>query len=98
MIILFALYGIRRGELCALRLDSFDWEKEQLVVKRGKLYCEQLYPLVREAGDAVLLYLPQLRPQRSESATFITPKETGAMVKSKYTEREAKHGNVPFGL
>jgi len=62
IIILFALYGLRRSELCTLRLESFDWENEQLVVKRGKLYCEQLYPLAREAGDAVLRYLKEVRP------------------------------------
>jgi integrase len=72
MIILFALYGIRRGELCALRLESFDWEKEQLIVKRGKLYCEQLYPLVREAGDAVLLYLQKGRPRATHRELFLS--------------------------
>jgi site-specific recombinase XerD len=72
MIILLALYGIRRGELSALRLDSFDWEKEQLIVKRGKLYCEQLYPLVREAGDAVLLYLQKGRPRTTHRELFLS--------------------------
>lgn len=74
IIILFAIYGLRLGELCTLRLESFDWEKERFVVKRGKLYCEQLYPLAGEAGDAVLLYLQEVRPRSACRELFLSHK------------------------
>jgi len=72
IIILFALYGFRLGEVCSLHLESFDWQREQIVVTRGKQYEEHLYPLVREAGDAILLYLQKVRPRSTHRQLFLS--------------------------
>lgn len=72
IITLLAIYGFRVGEVCVLRLENLDWEREQIVVYRGKQGCEQLYPLVREAGEAILLYLQKARPRISRHELFLS--------------------------
>lgn len=72
VIMLFAVYGFRLGEVAGLTLDSFDWLKEQVVVKRGKQGCEQLYPLAREVGDAILLYLMDARRKTTRRELFLS--------------------------
>ncbi len=72
IIILLAVYGFRVGEVCNLRVKSLNWEREQIVIKRGKQYCEQLYPLVREVGDAILLYLQKVRRITTRRELFLS--------------------------
>ena len=72
IIMLFAVYGFRLGEVRALYLESFDWYHEQIIVKRGKQRCEQLYPLVHEVGDAILLYLQRVRPTTTRRELFLS--------------------------
>ena len=85
IIILFAVYGFRLGEVQALRLEDIDWQRERIIVKRRKQYCVQLYPLVREVGDAILLYLQKVRPKTTRRELFISqtvpfePLTTGAI-------------------
>jgi site-specific recombinase XerD len=45
IILLFALYGLRSGEIARLRLDEIDWETRQLYVYRSKQGKSQTYPL-----------------------------------------------------
>jgi len=50
ILLLFAVYGLRSGEVAQLRLEDLDWEKELIAVRRPKQRRAQQYPLVREAG------------------------------------------------
>ena len=67
LLMLLAVYGLRAGEVAALRLEDFDWEREVLSVPHSKSQRPRTYPLCRPVGDAVLRYLREVRP-RSESA------------------------------
>lgn len=71
-LLLLAVYGLRAGEVCGLRLDDVDWEAETLRVRRPKPGRTHLYPLSRSVGEALLSYLRECRPERSEREIFLT--------------------------
>ena len=61
MLMLLAVYGLRAGEVAALRLKDFDWEREVLRVPHSKSQRPRTYPLCRPVGGAVLRYLREVR-------------------------------------
>ena len=71
---LLAIYGLRAGEVAALRLGDVDWDRELLSVTRPQQRCAQQYPLLPSLGDAVLRYLRDVRPRYSHRALFLTMK------------------------
>ena len=71
IMMLLAVYGFRSGEVCRLRLDDLDWERELILVSRSKQYQKHQYPLVREVGEAILLYLRKARPQTDLRGVFL---------------------------
>jgi integrase/recombinase XerD len=68
---LLAVYGLRAGEVKLLRLDDFDWEKELLSVSCSKTRRQRIFPLSRPVGDAVLLYVRQVRPRTRHREVFL---------------------------
>lgn len=72
IIMLFAVYGLRVGEVRALRLEDLDWENELLYVTRPKPRLRQTYPLSYTVGEALLRYLKEVRPRVSSRAVFLT--------------------------
>jgi site-specific recombinase XerD len=71
IITLLAVYGFRSGEVCRLRLEDLDWEGELIHLSRTKQRREHQYPLVREVGEAILLYLRSARPQTARREVFL---------------------------
>jgi site-specific recombinase XerD len=71
IITLLAVYGFRSSEVCRLRLDDLDWERELIHLSRTKQRREHQYPLVREVGEAILLYLRKARPQTERREVFV---------------------------
>jgi integrase/recombinase XerD len=57
IVTLIATYGFRTSEIANLRLEDIDWERDQIVVPRGKTRQSASYPLVPEAGKAIVRYL-----------------------------------------
>ncbi len=72
IMVLLSIYGLRRGEVAALCLDDIDWTNERILVTRSKSRCQQSYPLVIEAGEAILRYLREVRPHCAHRALFLT--------------------------
>jgi len=72
MLMLLAVYGLRAGEVLALCLKDFDWEREVLSVRHGKSQRLRTYPLCRPVGDAVLRYLREVRPRTDRQEVFFT--------------------------
>ena len=72
ILILLATYGFRSGEISGLRLEDVNWEKEMVSIVRPKPRRTQPYPLVREAGEAILRYLQQVRPRCARREIFLT--------------------------
>jgi site-specific recombinase XerD len=72
ILILLATYGLRSGEVIALRLEDLNWERETVLVTRSKQRRSQEYPLVSEAGEAILRYLRRARPRCAKREIFLT--------------------------
>jgi site-specific recombinase XerD len=73
-ILLCAVYGLRIGEVCRLRLDDIDWVEEKIAVRRSKQRKIQTYPLTTEVGNALLRYLKHVRPRCTQRELFATLK------------------------
>lgn len=71
IITLLAVYGFRSSEVCRLSLDDLDWQRELIHLSRTKQRREHQYPLVREVGEAILLYLRKARPQTERREVFL---------------------------
>lgn len=71
ILMLLSLYGLRRGEVAALRLEDLDWAGERILVTRSKLRCIRSYPLLPEVGEAILRYLREARPRTADRALFL---------------------------
>ncbi len=74
ILLLFAVYGLRSGEVARLRFEDIDWELEQLTVTRTKQHRSQIYPLTHEVGSAIVCYLQEVRPNCSRREIFLTLK------------------------
>ena len=72
MLMLFAIYGLRAGEVNRLRLEDLDWEHELLSVVSSKTKRVRTYPLIRSVGDAILRYLREMRPHSSHRELFLS--------------------------
>jgi len=72
ILMLFAIYGMRAGEVIRLRLEDCDWEHEVFRVVSSKTGKVRTYPLTRSVGDAILRYLREVRPQSSCRELFLS--------------------------
>ena len=72
LLMLLAVYGLRAGEVTALCLKDFDWERELLSVPHSKSQRPRNYPLCRPVGDAVIRYLREVRPRSDRRQVFLT--------------------------
>lgn len=74
MLLLFAVYGWRAGEVRRLRLEDLDWDAEVIRVTRSKQRRVESYPLVRTVGDAILRYMKTARPRCDAREVFLSLK------------------------
>jgi len=74
IIMLFAVYAMRVGEVRGMRLEDLDWEKELIYLTRPKPRRRQSYPLSYTVGEAILRYLKEVRPRTSRREVFLTLK------------------------
>jgi Site-specific recombinase XerD len=72
VVLLLAVYGLRRSEVAHLRLGDLDWSGEMLHVTRPKQRCTQQYPLVASVGTAILRYLKEARPRSAHRELFLS--------------------------
>jgi site-specific recombinase XerD len=68
---LLAIYGLRQGEICNLRLDDIDWRADSLRIRHTKTNACSYMPLLTPVGDALLDYLRLGRPQVDRREVFI---------------------------
>ena len=71
ILMLLAIYGLRRGEVAALRLDQIDWAARQLRIRRLKRHQPQVYPLVASVAQALTAYVDVARPNVPYPEVFI---------------------------
>lgn len=71
ILMLISKYGVRSGEITALRLDDVDWRKEVIRIRHSKTGAISWLPLLPEVGEAMLKYLQASRPKTSFREMFI---------------------------
>lgn len=75
ILLLFAVYGLRAGEVRRLRIEDLEWDAETIHVTRSKQQRRiQTYPLVQAVGDAILRYLTTGRPRSAAREIFLSLK------------------------
>ena len=74
ILVLLAAYGLRSGEVAGLCLQDLNWENETISIARPKQRRADTYPLVSEAGEAILNYLQRVRPHCAQREIFLTSK------------------------
>ncbi len=72
IVLLLAVYGLRRGEVAGLCLENLDWVGEILHVTRPKQRCSHQYPLDHTVGEAILRYIKEARPRCDHRQLFLT--------------------------
>ena len=65
-------YGVRGGQLRALRLEDIDWAKNQILFKASKHGKDCRLPLTAQVGESLLDYLQHSRPPSSYPHVFLT--------------------------
>ena len=68
---LLVTYGLRAGEVTALRLSNIDWRRERLRIRQSKTGADLELPLLRDPADALLDYLCRARPTTSVREVFL---------------------------
>lgn len=101
LLMLLATYGLRAGEVVALRLDDIDWKRDVLHVLHTKTGAESELPLLREPGEAVLSYLEKARPESKHREVFLhmqapyTPYKAGSFLHCVIAARLKAAGITP---
>jgi integrase/recombinase XerD len=72
VLMLFALYGLRSGEVQRLQLTDLDWEREVIRIVRPKPRSVQELPLTPTVGEAIIRYLKEVRSHRPSTYVFLT--------------------------
>lgn len=71
ILMLLSIYGMRRGEVVALRLNQIDWGGRRLHVFRLKRRQPQVYPLLPTVAQALARYIDTVRPESSAQEVFL---------------------------
>ena len=72
ILLLFSLYGLRRGEVRRLELSDFNWASRTFTVRRSKRGGIQQFPLRPELSEAVKAYVKSARPQSDCQNLFLS--------------------------
>lgn len=70
ILLLLARLGLRAGDIVQMRLQDIDWKGAWIQVA-GKGRRQTRLPLSREVGQAIVLYLQEVRPAASTDALFL---------------------------
>ena len=68
---LLATYGLRKSEICPLRLEDVNWRGESLRIRHTKTNACSYMPLLAPVGEALLDYLRLGRPPIEGREVFI---------------------------
>lgn len=71
MLTLLSTYGLRAGEITALRLENIDWAHDRLRIHHSKTGVHSELPLLRAPGEAILKYLRKGRPKSPQREVFL---------------------------
>lgn len=69
--VLLTSYGLRAGEIKALKLSDIDWRGERIRIRHAKTGAYSELPLLRAPAEALLNYLRHGRPASPARAVFL---------------------------
>jgi len=72
IVLLLYTYGVRGGQVRALRLQDIDWAQNKILFKALKHGKDSRLPLTPEVGESLLDYLQKSRPSYSYPHVFLT--------------------------
>ncbi len=72
ILLLLYTYGVRGGQVRALRLEDIDWDQNRILFKALKHGKDSRLPLTPEVGESLLYYLQKSRPSYSYPHVFLT--------------------------
>jgi integrase len=104
ILLLLAVYGMRSGEVAALRLDQIDWASGTLRLFRLKRRQPQIYPLLPSAAEALARYIDTVRPPSSCPEVFLRmqaprrPLKAGAFLMSPTADLLHLESTLPTGV
>jgi len=99
LLLLFAVYAFRSGEVARLCLQDVDWQRRVLHVQRSKTGRLQEYPLTGLMAQTLRRYVRQVRPASPREELFLTlhapfrPLSNGAL--GHITSRLFQHLDIP---
>jgi integrase/recombinase XerD len=103
ILMLLATYGLRAGEIVAIRLEDIDWRNEVLRVRHSKTRTYSELPLLHPPGEAVLSYLEKARPKSVHREVFLLAQapyrafKKGAFINGVIAARLRRAGIVAAG-
>jgi len=65
-------YGVRGGQVRALRYEDIDWAHNQILFRASKHGKDSLLPLTVAVGESLLDYLKHARPPCQDPHVFLT--------------------------
>jgi site-specific recombinase XerD len=71
LLLLFATYGVRRGQVAVLRLVDIDWEKRRIYFAAHKGGKPVLHALTAPVATALARYVDGVRPRIPSDALFV---------------------------
>jgi site-specific recombinase XerD len=74
VLMLLALYGLRRGEVAHLHVEDLDWDAGTIRIVRPKQRRAQHYPLIRPVADALARYVREVRVRCTDREVFLAMK------------------------
>ena len=72
IVLLLYTYGVRGGQVRALRLEDINWERNYILFRALKHGKDSRLPLTPEVGESILNYLKTSRPSYSYPHVFLT--------------------------
>lgn len=72
MILLSCIYGLRGGEVCRLRFNDIDWDRNTIHVIHEKGGKDSFYPLLPAVGNAIIDYIRNARPDFDSPCIFLS--------------------------
>jgi len=97
VVLLFATYGLRLGELINIQISDINWKQETLSFYRSKTMDYLTLPLLPSVGNAILDYLMNERKSIADNQTLFPIKceyKEGCI--SRIIHKYAKLANVPL--
>jgi integrase/recombinase XerD len=72
ILLLLYTYGVRAGQVSALRLEDINWTKAEIRFRAQKNGHDILLPLTDEVGDKLFHYIKEMRPASACPEVFLT--------------------------